>query len=68
MKIGVSVFFPNQSDRPRFLATERGEDAPPRPKTADHDVWAENLETARLAEELGFSSLWTMSTVSLRTR
>jgi len=56
----VSVFFPNQGDWPRFLAMERGEDGPPRPKKADHDVWSENLKTACLAEELGFSSLWTI--------
>ena len=60
MKIGVSIFFPNQSDWPRFLAMERGEEGPPRPKKPDHDVWAENLKSARLAEELGFSSLWTI--------
>jgi len=60
MKIGVSVFFPNQGDWSRFLAMERGEDGPPHPRKADHEVWAENLKTARLAEELGFSSLWTI--------
>ena len=60
MKIGVSVFFPNQGDWPRFLAMERGEGGPPRPKKPDHDIWAENLKPARLAEELGFSSLWTI--------
>src|SRR5436190_1295870 len=43
MKIGVSVFFPNQSDWPRFIAMEQGQDGPSRPKKADHEVWAENL-------------------------
>jgi alkanesulfonate monooxygenase SsuD/methylene tetrahydromethanopterin reductase-like flavin-dependent oxidoreductase (luciferase family) len=60
LNIGVSIFFPNQSDWPRFLAMERGEEVPPRPKKADHEVWAENLKSARLAEELEFSSLWTI--------
>jgi hypothetical protein len=39
---------------------ERGENDRPSPEKADHDVWAENLKTARLAEELGFGSLWTI--------
>jgi hypothetical protein len=60
MKIGVSVFFPNQSDWPRFLTMERGENGRPRPEKADHEVWAQNLKTSRLAEELEFSSLWTI--------
>lgn len=60
MKIGVSVFFPNQSDWPRFLRMERGENGRSRPEKADHDVWTENLKTARLADERGFSSLRTI--------
>jgi alkanesulfonate monooxygenase SsuD/methylene tetrahydromethanopterin reductase-like flavin-dependent oxidoreductase (luciferase family) len=60
MEIGVSVFFPNQSDWPRFLAMEGGENGPPHPKKVDYDVWAENLKTAGLAEDLGLSSLWTI--------
>jgi hypothetical protein len=39
---------------------ERGENGRPRPEKADHEVWAQNLKTSRLAEELEFSSLWTI--------
>lgn len=60
MDIGVSVFFPNQRDWPRYLAMEGGAGGPARPEKPDHQVWAENLKVARLADELGFDSLWTI--------
>lgn len=60
MEIGASLFFPNQSDWARFLAAERGENVPSHPSKADHEVWAENLKAARLIEQLGFDSLWTI--------
>ena len=59
MDIGVSVFFPNQRDWSRYLTMEGGAAGPARPEKLDHEVWAENLKVARLADELGFDSLWT---------
>jgi alkanesulfonate monooxygenase SsuD/methylene tetrahydromethanopterin reductase-like flavin-dependent oxidoreductase (luciferase family) len=57
MRAGVSLFFQNSEDWPRFLAGENGE------RTAgphDAEKWIEDLRFGELADELGFDSLWTV--------
>ncbi|MDO8212021.1 LLM class flavin-dependent oxidoreductase [Conexibacter sp. CPCC 206217] len=60
MKVGLSLYIQNYPDWDRFNALERGEDVPPLEPNTDAQVWAEELETVLMIEELGFDSLWTV--------
>jgi alkanesulfonate monooxygenase SsuD/methylene tetrahydromethanopterin reductase-like flavin-dependent oxidoreductase (luciferase family) len=58
MRIGISTYIQNDADWPRFLAIERGEDAPPLEPNTDAQFFSESLEEAALVDELGYDSLW----------
>lgn len=58
MRIGISMYIQNDGDWPRFMAAERGEDAPPLEPNTDVQLFSESLEEAALADELGYDSLW----------
>jgi len=60
MRMGVTIFCQNYEDWDRYEAEERGERVPDRPHTADRSIFHEELEIARLADQLGFDSVWTI--------
>lgn len=60
MRVGATIFCQNYEDWDRYEAEERGESVPDRPAKADRAIFHEELEIARLADRLGFNSLWTI--------
>ena len=60
MRVGATLINQNYNDWDRFEAEERGEDVPARPTKADSEVFLEEINIARLADETGFDSLWTI--------
>lgn len=60
MRVGATVFNQNYTDWDRYEAEERGEAVPPRPSKSDREVFTEELNLARIADETGFDTLWTI--------
>jgi alkanesulfonate monooxygenase SsuD/methylene tetrahydromethanopterin reductase-like flavin-dependent oxidoreductase (luciferase family) len=60
VRVGVTIFNQNYVDWDRYEAEERGEEVPARPAKSDREVFNEELTLARLADELGFDSVWTI--------
>lgn len=60
MRVGATVFNQNYTDWDRYEAEERGEAVARRPAKSDREVFNEEVGIARLADELGFDSLWTI--------
>lgn len=60
MRIGTTIFVQNYNDWDRFEAEERGERVPPRPAQEDREIFMQELETARIADDTGFDSVWTI--------
>lgn len=60
MRVGNGFFVQNYGDWDRFEAEERGEQVAARPAISDRSILLEELELARIADELGFDSLWTV--------
>jgi len=60
MRIGACIFVQNYSDWDRYEAEERGEAVPNRPVTSDRSIFLEELNIARIADETGFNTVWTV--------
>ncbi|MEZ5237204.1 MAG: LLM class flavin-dependent oxidoreductase [Acidimicrobiia bacterium] len=60
MRVGATIFNQNYTDWDRYEAEERGEAMAPRPSKSDREIFREEIEIARLADELGYDSLWTI--------
>ncbi|MFT4562367.1 MAG: alkanesulfonate monooxygenase SsuD [Gammaproteobacteria bacterium] len=60
MRIGATLFNQNYTDWDRYEAEERGEAVPPRPQKSDREVFLEEINIARIADETGFDTLWTI--------
>ena len=60
MRCGMTLFIQGFEDWDRYHAVEAGRDAPPLDPEVDRRRFSEEIETALLAEELGFDSLWTV--------
>jgi alkanesulfonate monooxygenase SsuD/methylene tetrahydromethanopterin reductase-like flavin-dependent oxidoreductase (luciferase family) len=60
MRVGATIFNQNYGDWDRYEAEERGEEVPSRAVRPDREVFAEELEIARIADEVGFDSVWTI--------
>lgn len=60
MRVGICIFVQNYQDWDRFEAEERGERVPGQPQTSDRSIFLEEIELARIADEIGFDSLWTV--------
>ncbi len=60
MRVGATIFNQNYTDWDRYEAEERGEAVPSRPAKSDREIFTEELEIARLADESGFDSVWTI--------
>ena len=60
MRVGACIFNQNYTDWDRYEAEERGGSVAKRPKRADREIFTEELGLARLADETGFDSVWTI--------
>jgi alkanesulfonate monooxygenase SsuD/methylene tetrahydromethanopterin reductase-like flavin-dependent oxidoreductase (luciferase family) len=60
MRVGATIFNQNYGDWDRYEAEERGDATPLRPAKSDREIFAEELQIARVADEDGFDSLWTI--------
>jgi alkanesulfonate monooxygenase SsuD/methylene tetrahydromethanopterin reductase-like flavin-dependent oxidoreductase (luciferase family) len=60
MRIGATIFNQNYADWDRYEAEERGEKVPSRPEKSDREIFREELNIARIADETGFDTLWTI--------
>ena len=60
MRIGATLFNQNYSDWDRYEAEERGEAVAARPTKSDREVFLEEINIARIADEVGFDTIWTI--------
>ena len=60
MHCGMTLFIQGYEDWDRYLARERGEDVPDLDPELDRQRLSGEIETALMAEDLGFDSLWTV--------
>jgi alkanesulfonate monooxygenase SsuD/methylene tetrahydromethanopterin reductase-like flavin-dependent oxidoreductase (luciferase family) len=60
MRVGATIFNQNYTDWDRYEAEERGERVADAPTLSDREIFVQELELARLADETGFDSVWTI--------
>jgi alkanesulfonate monooxygenase SsuD/methylene tetrahydromethanopterin reductase-like flavin-dependent oxidoreductase (luciferase family) len=60
MRVGATIFVQNYQDWNRYEAEERGEKVPPRPATSDRSIFLDEVTIARIADDTGFDSVWTV--------
>lgn len=60
MRIGATIFNQNYTDWDRYEAEERGDAVAARPAKSDREVFNEEINIARIADETGFDSVWTI--------
>jgi hypothetical protein len=60
MRVGACIFNQNYNDWDRYEAEERGKAAPKRASRSDRDIFNEEIEIARIADDSGFDSVWTI--------
>ncbi len=60
MRVGATIFNQNYNDWDRYEAEERGEAVAAHPARSDRDIFNEELGIARIADESGFDSVWTI--------
>ena len=60
MRVGATIFNQNYPDWDRYEAEERGEAVSPRAVRSDREIFTEEVGIARIADELGFDSVWTI--------
>jgi len=60
MRVGATIFNQNYTDWDRYEAQERGEKVAARPAKSDREVFTEELNIARIADQTGFDTVWTI--------
>lgn len=60
MRVGATIFNQNYTDWDRYEAEERGEPVAGRPAKSDREIFTEEIEIARIADDRGFDSVWTI--------
>jgi alkanesulfonate monooxygenase SsuD/methylene tetrahydromethanopterin reductase-like flavin-dependent oxidoreductase (luciferase family) len=60
VRVGVAIFNQNYGDWQRYEAEERGAAVSRDPVRPDRDLFNEELNLARFADESGFDSVWTI--------
>ncbi|MCC6436745.1 MAG: LLM class flavin-dependent oxidoreductase [Acidimicrobiales bacterium] len=60
MRVGATIFNQNYTDWDRYEAEEQGGSVPARPAKSDREIFTEEIEIARIADDQGFDSLWTI--------
>ena len=60
MRIGATIFNQNYGDWDRYEAEEQGKPVARRPARSDREIFNEEIDIARIADETGFDSVWTI--------
>ncbi len=60
MRVGATIFNQNYTDWDRYEAEERGKPVPGRATRSDREIFNEEIGIARIADESGFDSVWTI--------
>lgn len=60
MRIGATIFNQNYADWDRYEAEERGERVESRAVRSDRQIFTEEVDIARIADDSGFDSVWTI--------
>jgi alkanesulfonate monooxygenase SsuD/methylene tetrahydromethanopterin reductase-like flavin-dependent oxidoreductase (luciferase family) len=60
MRVGATIFNQNYTDWDRYEAEEQGKSVPKHPARSDREIFNEELNIARMADDLGFDSVWTI--------
>ena len=60
MRVGATIFNQNYGDWDRYEAEEQGKPVPARAARSDRDIFNEEIGIARIADETGFDSVWTI--------
>ena len=60
MRVGATIFNQNYNDWDRYEAEERGQAVPQRAVRSDREIFKEEINIARIADETGFDSVWTI--------
>src|ERR1019366_7658607 len=60
MRVGATIFNQNYVDWDRYEAEDGGEAVPTRAAKSDREIFNEELGLARIADETGFDSVWTI--------
>jgi alkanesulfonate monooxygenase SsuD/methylene tetrahydromethanopterin reductase-like flavin-dependent oxidoreductase (luciferase family) len=60
MRIGATIFNQNYADWDRYEAEEQGKPVAKRPARSDREIFNEELGIARIADDAGFDSVWTI--------
>src|ERR1700758_2217015 len=60
MRIGACIFNQNYNDWDRYEAEEAGNSVPRKAARSDRDIFHEEINIARIADEAGFDSVWTI--------
>jgi alkanesulfonate monooxygenase SsuD/methylene tetrahydromethanopterin reductase-like flavin-dependent oxidoreductase (luciferase family) len=60
MRVGATIFNQNYQDWDRYEAEEKGQPVAKRPSKSDREIFNEELNIARIADETGFDAVWTI--------
>lgn len=60
MRIGACIFNQNYNDWDRYEAEEAGNSVPRKASRSDRDIFHEEINIARIADETGFDAVWTI--------
>ena len=60
MRVGASIFNQNYNDWDRYEAEERGARISKMANRSDRDIFLEEIDIARIADETGFDAVWTI--------
>ena len=60
MRVGATIFNQNYNDWDRYETEEQGKPAPKRAARSDREIFSEELNIARMADDLGFDAVWTI--------
>ena len=60
MRIGATIFNQNYNDWDRYEAEEQGKAVPKRAVRSDREIFNEEINIARIADDAGFDSVWTI--------
>jgi len=60
MRVGACIFNQNYKDWDRYETEEKGKAVPKRAERSDREIFNEEINIARIADEAGFDSVWTI--------
>ncbi len=60
MRVGATIFNQNYTDWDRYEAEEQGKPVARRPARSDRAIFNEEIDIARIADDSGFDSVWTI--------